>query len=63
MFAGTRSTGHALSRWKKNSGSLPVNIYVKHVAVTLDISIGSSDAMVRSIIKTSSVNTSPAIGP
>ena len=39
-----------------------MNIYVKHVAVTAAVSIGSSDAILRSTISTSSVNTSPAIG-
>ena len=37
-------------------------MYVKQVAVTQEIRIGSRDAMERSTISTSSVNTSPAIG-
>ena len=62
MHAGTLSTGQSASRWKVNSAELPRKIYVKHVAVTHDTRIGSNDDMVRSIISTSSVNTSPAIG-
>ena len=62
MLAGTRSTIQAPSRWKLNSESLPINIYVKHVAVTAAVSIGSSDAMLKSTISTSKVNTNPAIG-
>ena len=37
-------------------------MYVKHVAVTHETRMGNSDAIVRSIISTSSVNTNPAIG-
>ena len=44
------------------SESLPINTYVKHVAVTAAVRIGSSEAILRSTIRTSSVNTSPAIG-
>lgn len=62
MFAGIRSTGHGLSNVKVNSESLPVKIYVKHVAVTLEMRIGNKEAIVRSIMRTSRVNTSPAMG-
>ena len=62
MLAGTRSIIHSPSRWKLKSESLPINIYVKHVAVTAAVRMGRSDAMLRSTISTSSVNTSPAIG-
>ena len=62
MHAGTRSTPHMLSRWKLTSDELPMKIYVKHVAVTAAVRIGSSDAMLKSTISTSSVNTSPAMG-
>ena len=37
-------------------------MYVKHVAVTQDISTGSREAIVKSIIRTSNVNTRPAMG-
>ena len=37
-------------------------MYVKQVAVTLETSMGRSEAMLKSTISTSSVNTSPAIG-
>ena len=62
MLAGTRSTVHAASRWNVNNDVEPLKMYVKHVAVTQDISIGRSEAMVRSIMSTSRVNTSPAMG-
>ena len=42
--------------------SVPVVIYETVAAVTAEISNGSKEDIVRSIIRTSSVNTSPAIG-
>ena len=60
--AGMRSTLHSLSRWNVNSDASPLNTYVNTVAVTHDTNIGSSADIVMSIISTSSVNTSPAIG-
>ena len=62
MQAGTRSTGQSASKWNENIATLPRKIYVKQVAVTHDTSMGKSDDMVRSIMSTSRVNTSPAIG-
>ena len=60
--AGRRWIDHSLSRWNVNSAASPLNIYVKHVAVTHDTKMGRSDDIVMSIIRTSSVNTNPAIG-
>ena len=62
MLAGTLSSPHTLSTWKEKSDSPPMKMYEKHVAVTHDIRMGSSEAMDRSTISTSSVNTSPAMG-
>ena len=62
IVAGTRSSIQSLSSWKEKSDDEPTKMYVKHVAVTLEMSIGSNEAIVRSIISTSRVNTRPAIG-
>ena len=62
IYAGTLERVHIPSTWKSNSTPSDENMYVKHAAVTLAMSIGRSEAIVRSIINTSSVNTSPAIG-
>ena len=45
-----------------NIGSVPVSIYEIAVAVTEEMSSGATEVIVRSIISTSSVKTSPAIG-
>jgi hypothetical protein len=60
--AGRRWIDHSLSRWKVNKAASPLKIYVKQVAVTHDTRIGKSDDMVISIMSTSRVKTSPAIG-
>ena len=62
MFDGTRFTTQGSSSVKVNSFASPTRTYVKLVAVTDAISIGDIDAIVRSIISTSMVKTSPAIG-
>ena len=45
-----------------NIGSVPVRIYEIAVAVTEEISSGATEVIVRSIMRTSSVKTRPAIG-
>ena len=62
MHAGMRSIVHLSSRKNVKSESLPTNMYVKQVAVTHEMSMGSSEAMLRSTMSTSSVNTRPAMG-
>ena len=47
---------------KRNIDSVPVAMYDTVAAVTLDMSSGISDDMVRSMSSTSMVNTNPAIG-
>ena len=44
MLAGTRSTVHGESSVKVKSDVEPRKMYVKHVAVTLDTRMGSSEA-------------------
>ena len=59
---GIRSSSNAWSRWNLNIASVPVTMYETVAAVTAEISRGSKEDMVKSIISTSKVNTSPAIG-
>ena len=59
---GTLSTSQGSSSVKVNNLLSPIKIYVKQVAVTDAIRIGEILIIVRSIISTSMVNTSPAIG-
>ena len=51
-----------LTMVKWNIESVPVKMYDTVAAVTLEMSNGMSDDMVRSMSSTSMVNTSPAIG-
>ena len=60
--AGILSTFHALSKVNSNIELPPLTMYVKLVAVTQEISIGIIDAIDKSTINTSNVNTSPAMG-
>ena len=60
--AGRRSTCHALSKTNVKRDLPPISAQVNTLAVMLATRIGNRDAMVRSTINTSRVNTSPAIG-
>ena len=62
MDVGTRSMVNAFSRLKLNSELVPVKMYIITEAVMLETSKGMSEAIVRSIISTSRVKTTPAIG-